>query len=101
MILTANGQNVYPEEIEELLNAMPHVRESIIIGRKNRIVAIIATENDDSNPLSKSQLETIMKSNIIMLNQKLPAYAQVSDFEILVDDFERTPKNSIKRFMYK
>ena len=101
MILTANGQNVYPEEIEELLNTMPHVRESIIIGRKNRIVAIVATDNDDSNPLTKSQLETIMKSNLIMLNQKLPAYAQVSDFEILEDDFERTPKNSIKRFLYK
>ena len=54
MILTANGQNVYPEEIEELLNAMPHVRESIIISRKNRIIAIVATENDDSNPLTKS-----------------------------------------------
>ena len=101
MILTANGQNIYPEEIEELLNAMPHVRESIIINRKNRIVAIVATDNDDSNPLSKSQLETIMKANLVMLNQKLPAYAQVSDIEILVDDFERTPKNSIKRFMYK
>ena len=87
--------------IEELLNTMPHVRESIIIGRKNRIVAIVATDNDDSNPLTKSQLETIMKSNLIMLNQKLPAYAQVSDFEILEDDFERTPKNSIKRFLYK
>ncbi|MBQ1957571.1 MAG: AMP-binding protein, partial [Alistipes sp.] len=101
MILTANGQNVYPEEIEELLNAMPHVRESIIISRKNRIIAIVATDNDDSNPLTKQQLETIMKSNIIMLNQKLPAYAQVADFEILADDFERTPKNSIKRFLYK
>ena len=101
MILTANGQNIYPEEIEELLNAMPHVRESIIISRKNRVIAIVATDNDDSNPLTKSQLETIMKSNLIMLNQKLPAYSQVADIEILEDDFERTPKNSIKRFMYK
>ena len=80
---------------------MPHVRESIIISRKNRIIAIVATENDDSNPLTKSQLKTIMESNRIMLNQKLPAYAQVYDIEMLDDDFERTPKNSIKRFMYK
>ena len=80
---------------------MPHVRESIIISRKNRIVAIVATDNDDSNPLTKSQLKTIMESNRIMLNQKLPAYAQVADIDILDDDFERTPKNSIKRFLYK
>ena len=101
MILTANGQNIYPEEIEEELNALPHVRESIIIERKKRIIAIVATDNDDSDPLTKSELETIMKSNLILLNRKLPAYSQVADIEILDDDFERTPKNSIKRFLYK
>jgi long-chain acyl-CoA synthetase len=101
MILTANGQNIYPEEIEEELNSLPHVRESIIIERNKRIVAIVATDNDESDPLSKSQLETIMKSNLILLNRKLPAYSQVADIEILEDDFERTPKNSIKRFLYK
>ena len=101
MILTSNGQNIYPEEIEEQLNMMPHVRESIIIERSNRIIAIVATDNDDSNPLTMQQLKTIMKSNLIMLNQKLPSYSQVADIEILEDDFERTPKNSIKRFLYK
>ena len=101
MILTSNGQNIYPEEIEEQLNMMPHVRESIIIERNNRIIAIVATDNDDSNPLTMQQLKTIMKSNLIMLNQKLPSYSQVADIEILEDDFERTPKNSIKRFLYK
>ena len=80
---------------------MPHVRESIIIERNNRIIAIVATDNDDSNPLTMQQLKTIMKSNLIMLNQKLPSYSQVADIEILEDDFERTPKNSIKRFLYK
>lgn len=101
MILTANGQNVYPEEIEDLLNVMPHVKESIIIARDKRIVAIVSAENNPENPLSRSQMNTIMKSNLILLNQKLPAYCQVSDIEILDDDFERTPKNSIKRFLYK
>ncbi len=101
MILTANGQNVYPEEIEDLLNVMPHVKESIVIARDKRIVAIVSAENNPENPLSRSQMNTIMKSNLILLNQKLPAYCQVSDIEILDDDFERTPKNSIKRFMYK
>ena len=101
MILTANGQNVYPEEIEDLLNVMPHVKESIVIARDKRIIAIVSAENNPENPLSRSQMNTIMKSNLILLNQKLPAYCQVSDIEILDDDFERTPKNSIKRFMYK
>lgn len=101
MILTANGQNVYPEEIEELLNGMPHVKESIVISRDNRIIAIVSAENNPENPLSRNEIATIMKSNLILLNQKLPAYCKVSDIEILDDDFERTPKNSIKRFLYK
>lgn len=101
MILTANGQNVYPEEIEDLLNVMPHVKESIVIARDKRIVAIVSAENNPENPLSRNQMNTIMKSNLILLNQKLPAYCQVSEIEILDDDFERTPKNSIKRFLYK
>ena len=101
MILTANGQNVYPEEIEDLLNVMPHVKESIVIARDKHIVAIVSAENNPENPLSRSQMNTIMKSNLILLNQKLPTYCQVADIEILDDDFERTPKNSIKRFLYK
>ena len=101
MILTSNGQNIYPEEIEEILNTMTHVHESIIIERKGRLIAIVAADNDPDNPLSKSELETIMKSNLILLNRQLPAYSQVIEIEILEDDFERTPKNSIKRFLYK
>ncbi|MGN0092157.1 MAG: AMP-binding protein, partial [Alistipes sp.] len=79
MILTANGQNVYPEEIEELLNGMPHVKESIVISRDNRIVAIVSAENNPESPLSRNEIATIMKSNLILLNQKLPAYCKVSD----------------------
>ena len=101
MILTSNGQNIYPEEIEELLNVMSHIHESIIIERNGRLVAIVAVDNDPSNPLSQNELEIIMKSNLILLNRQLPAYSQVTDIEILEEDFERTPKNSIKRFLYK
>ena len=101
MILTSNGQNIYPEEIEDLLNTMPHVRESIVISRDKHIIAIVAVDNDDAHPLTKSELQTIMKSNLILLNHKLPSYSQVYDIEMLDDDFERTPKNSIKRFLYK
>ncbi len=101
MILTSNGQNIYPEEVEELLNAMPHVKESIVIERDKRIVAIVSAEIDTAKPLSAEQLNEIMKSNLDALNRKLPSYCQIADIEILDGDFERTPKTSIKRYLYK
>lgn len=101
MILTANGQNIYPEEVEELLNAMPHVKESIVIERNKHIVAIVSAEVDAANPLSKEQLDEAMKSNLTVLNRELPSYCQITGIEILDGDFERTPKNSVKRYLYK
>ena len=101
MILTANGQNIYPEEVEELLNAMPHVKESIVIERNKHIVAIVSAEVDAANPLSREQLDEAMKSNLAALNRELPSYCQITGREILDGDFERTPKNSVKRYLYK
>lgn len=101
MILTASGQNIYPEEVEELLNAMPHVKESIVIERNKHIVAIVSAEVDAANPLSKEQLDEAMKSNLAVLNRELPSYCQITGIEILDGDFERTPKNSVKRYLYK
>lgn len=101
MILTANGQNIYPEEVEELLNAMPHVKESIVIERNKHIVAIVSAEVDAANPLSREQLDEAMKSNLAALNRNLPSYCQITGIEILDGDFERTPKNSVKRYLYK
>ena len=101
MILTASGQNIYPEEVEELLNAMPHVKESIVIERNKHIVAIVSAEVDAANPLSKEQLDEAMKSNLASLNRELPSYCQITGIEILDGDFERTPKNSVKRYLYK
>ncbi len=101
MILTANGQNIYPEEVEELLNAMPHVKESIVIERNKHIVAIVSAEVDAVNPLSREQLDEAMKSNLAALNRELPSYCRIDEIEILDGDFERTPKNSVKRYLYK
>ncbi len=101
MILTANGQNIYPEEVEELLNAMPHVKESIVIERNKHIVAIVSAEVDAANPLSREKLDEAMKSNLAALNRELPSYCQITGIEILDGDFERTPKNSVKRYLYK
>lgn len=101
MILTANGQNIYPEEVEELLNAMPHVKESIVIERNKHIVAIVSAEVDAANPLSREQLDEAMKSNLAALSRELPSYCRIDEIEILDGDFERTPKNSVKRYLYK
>ncbi len=101
MILTANGQNIYPEEVEELLNAMPHVKESIVIERNKHIVAIVSAEVDAANPLSREQLDEAMKSNLAAINRELPSYCRIDEIEILDGDFERTPKNSVKRYLYK
>ena len=100
MILSASGQNIYPEEIESLLNNLPHVAESIVVDRQKQLVAIVAPVIDENNPLSDEQLEGIMKENCNLLNSKLPSYSKISRIEILKDGFEHTPKHSIKRFLY-
>ena len=100
MILTANGQNIYPEEIESKLNSMPYVAESLIVERDKRLYALIAVaENTDG--MSKEEILVTMEQNRKDLNQQLPAYSQVLGVEIIEEGFEHTPKRSIKRFLYK
>lgn len=100
MILSASGQNIYPEEIESLLNNLPGVAESIVVERQKQLVAIVAPLLDEKNPLSDAELEKIMKENCNLLNGKLPSYSKISKIEILKAGFEHTPKQSIKRFLY-
>ena len=103
MILTDNGQNVYPEEIEVILNELPYVAESIVLQRDSHIIALIVPDMDalDKGGLNADALEAIMKQNIALLNSKLPAYSTVNGFEIRFEPFAKTPKGSIRRFMYK
>ena len=100
MILTANGQNIYPEEIESKLNSMPYVAESLIVEREKRLVALIAVA-ESADGLSKEELAAAMEQNRKDLNAQLPAYSQVLGVEIMEEGFEHTPKRSIKRFLYK
>ena len=95
MILSPNGQNIYPEEIESQLNSMPHVGESLVVERKGGLVALVALTPDDREEL-KAQLE----ENRILLNKILPAYSKIAQIEIIEQGFEHTPKQSIKRFLY-
>jgi long-chain acyl-CoA synthetase len=103
MILTENGQNVYPEEIEVVLNELPYVAESIVLQREHRIVALIVPNMDalDKAGLGADGLDAIMRQNIVALNGKLPSYSSVNDYNLRFEPFAKTPKGSIRRFMYK
>ena len=100
MILSPNGQNIYPEEIESKLNSMPHVAESLIVDRGHALVAIVALSQEDQKA-DREELMQIMEQNRVELNKVMPAYSKISKIEIIEEGFEHTPKQSIKRFMYK
>ena len=104
MILGPSGQNIYPEEIEDRLNNMPYVSESLVVeGPGHRLIALIFPdlENSQAQGLTDADIERIMADNIRQLNPELPAYSQVQSFRIQQEEFEKTPKRSIKRYMYK
>ena len=103
MLLTSSGQNIYPEEIESKLNNMPYVSESLIVLQKEKLVALIYTDFDDAfaNGLQQTDVERMMEANRNELNQQLPAYCQISKVKIHFEEFEKTAKKSIKRFMYQ
>jgi long-chain acyl-CoA synthetase len=102
MILTGSGQNIYPEEIEDLINQQPCVVESIVVGRNHALVAMIVVDYDALAALgvSKENAQQYIETNVFALNAKLPAYSQISRCELRREPFEKTPKLSIKRFMY-
>ena len=98
MILSPNGQNIYPEEIESILNSMPHVGESLIVDRKGGLVGLVALQADEK--CSAEELKEIMEQNRSELNIRMPAYSKITAIEIIEGGFEHTPKQSIKRFLY-
>ena len=103
MLLTASGQNIYPEEIESRLNNMPYVAESLIVLQKEKLVALIYPDFDDAfaHGLEQADIEKAMEANRQELNQQLPAYSQIAKVKIHFEEFEKTAKKSIKRFMYQ
>lgn len=102
MILTGSGQNIYPEEIEDLINQLPYVLESLVVGRKHSIIALVVLNPDAVKAAGISEVEAqeIVDKSVIALNEKLPSYSQISRCELRREPFEKTPKLSIKRFMY-
>ncbi|MDR0750079.1 MAG: AMP-binding protein [Tannerellaceae bacterium] len=103
MILSSNGQNIYPEEIEGVLNNKLYVNESLVISKNCKLTALIYPDLEllDKNGISTAELEKIMQQNINELNTEIPAYCKVSGFKLLQEEFEKTPKRSIKRYLYQ
>ena len=103
MLLGPSGQNIYPEEIEDKLNNLPYVAESIVIQKEDKLVALIYPDFDQAfkDGVADSQIPAIMEQNRTQLNTQLPAYSQVASVKIYNEEFEKTPKKSIKRFLYQ
>ena len=103
LLLTSSGQNIYPEEIESKLNNMPYVAESLIVLQHEKLVAMIYPDFDDAfaHGLQQTDIQKVMEQNRIELNQQLPNYSQISKIKIHFEEFEKTAKKSIKRFMYQ
>lgn len=103
MILGPSGQNIYPEEIEQVLNNLPYINESLVISDENKLVALVYPdiENGQKQGLTYNDLETIMQDNIASLNKELPPYSQISRVRVYHEEFEKTPKRSIKRYLYQ
>lgn len=102
MLLGSNGQNIYPEEIEDKLNSMSMVSESVVIQEGNKLVGLVYPDLDTAKQIgfSESDLNTIMEQNRKQLNANLPAYCHLSEIRLHDSEFEKTPKRSIKRFLY-
>lgn len=103
MLLGANGQNVYPEEIEDKLNNMPLVGESIIIQRGNKLIALVHPEIEDKESMdfSDDDIKGIMNENLKLLNSQIPPFCKIAAIEIQNEEFQKTAKKSIKRYLYK
>ena len=103
MLLGPNGQNIYPEEIEDKLNSMTMVLESIVVQRDTKLVALVHPDMDEAKNMgfSMDDLKNIMEQNRNGLNEMIPAYEKITEIEIHEDEFEKTPKKSIKRYLYQ
>ena len=100
MILSANGQNIFPEEIEAVINNQPYVIESVVVDRKHSLVGLVYIDKDklQADGLDIEVQVALIKSEV---NKAMPAYSKIAKIEIMDSPFEKTPKMSIKRFMYK
>lgn len=103
MLLGANGQNIFPEEIEDKLNSMPMVTESLVIQDGERLVALVYPDQEDiaTIPLNEEEVSLVMEQNRAQLNTELPSYCRIAEIRLVSEEFKKTSKRSIKRYLYK
>lgn len=103
MLLGPNGQNIYPEEIEDKLNSMTFAMESVVVQRDGKLVGLVHPDFDEvlAMGLSRDDLQSLMEENRVQVNANLPVYCKIAAIEIHDEEFEKTPKKSIKRYLYK
>ena len=103
MLLGSNGQNVYPEEIEDKLNSMAYVNESLIVQKGDKLIGLVHPDYDEAKAMdfSEDDLVSIMEQNRLKLNEHLPPFCKISELRLHEDEFVKTPKKSIKRYLYK
>lgn len=103
MLLGSNGQNIYPEEIEDKLNSLALVGESIVLQREEKLVALVHPDMEEAESMGFSidDIQKVMTQNLQTLNEMMPGYSKVSDIILHEEEFEKTPKKSIKRYLYK
>ncbi|MBR1543784.1 MAG: AMP-binding protein [Muribaculaceae bacterium] len=104
MILGPSGQNIYPEEIEQLVNNLPFVNESLVIEEDNRLKALVYPDFESANQAgitSTTELSNVITTSVLQLNKELPNYSQIAGVQIYNEEFEKTPKRSIKRYLYQ
>ena len=103
MLLGANGQNVYPEEIENKLNSMTMVSESLIVQKGDKLVGLVHPDMETANSLglNETDIAEIMEQNRQELNRSLPSFCRISEMKIHHEEFMKTPKKSIKRYLYQ
>ena len=102
MLLGPNGQNIYPEEIEDKLNSLTLVVESVVVQRDTKLVGLVYPDYDEAKNMNfnEEDIKNIMEQNRQQLNEQLPAYEKITEIEIRTEEFAKTPKRSIKRFLY-
>ena len=103
MILDSSGQNIYPEEIEASINNLPYVQESLVIEQNKKLVALVFPDYDaaDKDGYITTDLERIMQENRATINKELPTYSQIAEVKLYPEEFQKTPKRSIKRYLYQ
>jgi long-chain acyl-CoA synthetase len=103
MLLSANGQNIYPEEIEDKLNSMPMIVESVVVQRDSKLVGLVYPDYEEAKNMNftTDDLKNIIEQDRQQLNELLPAYEKIAEMEIQEEEFVKTPKKSIKRYLYR